>query len=407
MVYSPRIRAAVGAVREALASCGMERQSPRFARHGEHAPEPDAPLVLVACSGGRDSMALAAVAGVVCASLGVRCGAAVVDHGLQPGSDQVARQAARRCERLGLDPVTVRTVRVEQEGDGLEAAARRARYQALSDQARRDGAVAVLLAHTRDDQAETVLMGLLRSGGIDAVAGMPESFERGGVRFIRPLLGLGRDDTTGICRELGLGWWDDPTNGDDATAVDTATDGETPTPMPTDSHGTPGGVPGDATVSSDGMPTPLPRHYPLRSRVRHDLMPLLRRFAGSDVAAHLARQSRYARLDKSFLDGEADRVMVEAVDFAPREEPDDVVLTLRVRALERVHPAIRLRVIAHALKTAGIPCTSRQVEAVDRLIGDWHGQGVVSLSGKHSASRQKHVIRVCQDGTHENRRCTG
>lgn len=369
MAYSTRMRSAVGAVRAALEAAGLGLQDARFARHGSHEPDADAPLVLVACSGGRDSMALAAVAATVCASLGLRCGGVVVDHGLQEGSAAVASQAARRCEGLGLNPVAVRRVAVRAEGEGVEAAAREARYDALAGEARALGAAAVLLAHTMDDQAETVLMGLLRSGGVDAVAGMPEAFERDGVRFLRPLLGMSREDTTGICRDLGLRWWDDPTNGDGA----------------------------------DG---PLPDGYPLRSRVRHDLMPFLERFAGGGVAAHLAQASRLARRDKALLDAMAERATAEAVAFADGE-CGDVVMTLRADVLEREPEAIRLRVVAHALGRAGIPCTSRHVEAIDRLIVRWHGQGAVSLPSGHSANRKKHVIRVCQDGLHANRRCSG
>lgn len=392
MAYSSQIRAAVGAVRESLAGVGVGVQDRRFTQHGEHDPLPDAPLVLVACSGGRDSMALAAVARTVCASLGVRCGAVIVDHGLQSGSERVARETAERCERLGLAPVTLRAVQVRESGSGVEAAARDARYRALAAAAREYDASAVLLAHTRDDQAETVLLGLLRSGGIDAIAGMPSTFNRDGVPFVRPFLELGRADTTAICEQLRMTWWDDPTNGEAAEG-------------------------------------PLDARYPLRSRIRHDLMPALARFMGADVSAVLARGARSARHDKEYLDAEAERALADVACFADTAgaagaagaaEPAgaDAVragecrerraaLLFDARKLGALHPAIRRRVIVHGLASVGVAGNQRQVEAVERLAVDWHGQGAVNLSGGYSANRQKHVIRVCQDGMHENRGCSG
>ena len=379
MPYTARLRKAVGLLRAALAGAGLERQSPEFARHGEHAAAEDAPLVLVACSGGRDSMALAAVARIVCASLGLRCGAVIVDHGMQDGSDRIAEAAASRCRTLGLAPVLVRSIAVRESGEGPEAAAREARYRELVAVAYESRAVALLLAHTMDDQAETMLIGLLRNRGTDALAGMPASFTRGGVAFLRPWLALARADTTGICADLDLEYWDDPTNGESVT-------GE------------------------------LPRDYPLRSRVRHDLLPSIARFAGGDVTRHLAESAELARRDKDYLDECADRVMARAVTFVGEPAASPVidggmtriidgatVLTIDARALEAEHPAIRARVIAHALERAGIAAGAAQVDAIGRLVTDWHGQGAVRLPRGYSANRKKHVIRVCQDGAHANR----
>ncbi|OZG60828.1 tRNA(Ile)-lysidine synthetase [Bifidobacterium myosotis] len=379
MPYTARLRKAVGLLRAALAEAGLERQSPEFARHGEHAAAEDAPLVLVACSGGRDSMALAAVARIVCASLGLRCGAVIVDHGMQDGSDRIAEAAASRCRTLGLAPVLVRPIAVRESGEGPEAAAREARYRELVAVAYESRAVALLLAHTMDDQAETMLIGLLRNRGTDALAGMPASFTRGGVAFLRPWLALARADTTGICADLDLEYWDDPTNGESVV-------GE------------------------------LPRDYPLRSRVRHDLLPAIARFAGGDMTRHLAESAELARRDKDYLDECADRVMARAVTFAGESAASPVidggmariidgatVLTIDARTLEAEHPAIRARVIAHALERAGIAAGAAQVDAIGRLVTDWHGQGAVRLPRGYSANRKKHVIRVCQDGAHANR----
>ena len=388
MAYSARLRKAVGAVRATLSAVELcDVQAPEFAQHGDHAVAADAPLVLVACSGGRDSMALAAVSHIVCTSMGVRCGAVIVDHGLQAGSEQVASEAADRCRALGLGPVIVRNATVQARGEGLEAAARQARYDELCAAAHESGAIAVLLAHTMDDQAETVLIGLLRSRGVDALAGMPQVFTRSGVTFARPLLTLTRDETTGLCEDLGVEYWDDPTNGD-------AVDGE------------------------------LPDDYPLRSRVRHDLLPAIERFAGFNVTRHFAESARLARMDKEYLDQRSDEVMgeaVAAVDWpalsaavstdAPRacvagdtnDSGHGIGLMIGVKRIAREPEAIRLRVIAHALSQAGVNASAAQIAAVDRLVVDWHGQGGVSLPRGYSANRKKHVIRVCQDGAHANR----
>ena len=156
-------------------------------------------LVLVACSGGADSLALAAAAAFAAPRLGLRAGGVTVDHGLQPGSAERAREVTALLSGLGLNPVQSRAVTVPPSAAGPEAAARQARYAALDEAAAEYGAAAillghtlddqaetVLLGHTLDDQAETVLLGLARGSGGRSLAGMPP---RRGV-FRRPLLGL-------------------------------------------------------------------------------------------------------------------------------------------------------------------------------------------------------------------------
>ena len=383
MTYSKRLKTGIGAVRTSLRSLGIDVQDTRFTKHGEHTPDTDAPLILVACSGGRDSIALAALATRVCAMIGARCGAVIIDHNMQAGSGDVAQQAAAQCQQLGLNPVRVQRVQVVQSSDiGAEAAARDARYAAICDIARTTNAAAVLLAHTKNDQAETVLIGLLRSGGVDALAGMPETFTRDGVVFARPLLDLTRGDTTGICEDLGLDWWDDPTNGDVLTNANS---------NPTN---------GDALTSVDPPALSVTeRNLPLRSRIRHKLIPFMAEFTGSDIVAHLAAGARATRRDKDYLDTQADRALAAAI-----LDPADDILRLSAQVLAREHPAIRVRVIAHALAAANVSVTSAQLESIDRLIADWHGQSAVQLPRGYSAFRQKHVIRVCQYGGHANRR---
>lgn len=401
MTYSARLRQAIGDVRATLVNEGVISGTTRMREHGEHAPAEHAPLVLVACSGGRDSLALALVAAKVCAMFGVRCGAVIVDHQLQEDSANVAQRTARVCEDAGLHPVTVRRVQVVDAGTGLEDAARTARYEAIVDEARRCGAAAVLLAHTQTDQAETVLMGVLRTVGVDAVVGIPARAVRGGIPMLRPFLNLTREDTAGICADAGVSWWDDPTNGEDVGS---------------DAFGG-----GDGATSAHGL---LPAQYPLRSRVRHDVMPVLRAVTGASVQAHLAYGASVAAAERDFLCAQARqawarcvREEVAAADTVAAAragermlhegEMDDVMtalagVTLAVKPLAAEHAAIRRRVIAMAMSRLGMQPSARHVLAVERLVTDWHGQGAVHLPSKYSASRQKHVIRLCQDGEHAN-----
>ena len=166
-------------------------------------------LVLAACSGGPDSLALASALAFVAPRAGLRAGAVTVDHGLQEGSSDRAAQVAAVLRGLGLDPVRAVTVTVDGNG-GPEAAARTARYAALEKAAADLGAAAVLLGHTLDDQAETVLLGLARGSGARSLAGMAP---RRGI-FLRPLLGVRRQATAGACAAVGLVPWADPHNAD-------------------------------------------------------------------------------------------------------------------------------------------------------------------------------------------------
>jgi tRNA(Ile)-lysidine synthase len=155
-------------------------------------------LVLAACSGGPDSLALAAALAFVAPRAGLRAGAVTVDHGLQEGSAGRAARVAATLRALSLDPVRAVAVTVDGDG-GPEAAARTARYAALEKAAADLGAAAVLLGHTLDDQAETVLLGLARGSGGRSLAGMAR---RRGI-FLRPLLGVRRPATADACAALG------------------------------------------------------------------------------------------------------------------------------------------------------------------------------------------------------------
>ncbi len=166
--------------------------------------------MLAACSGGQDSLALAAALAFTAPRAGLRAGAVTVDHGLQPGSADRAAEVAGTLRGLGLDPVPFR------RGDGGRPAAAPRRPPARPGTPRwrrpaaQAGATTVLLGHTLDDQAETVLLGLARGSGARSLAGMPR---RRGV-FARPLLGVRRAVTAAACEALGLRPWSDPHNAD-------------------------------------------------------------------------------------------------------------------------------------------------------------------------------------------------
>ncbi|HUX70961.1 MAG TPA: tRNA lysidine(34) synthetase TilS [Cellulomonadaceae bacterium] len=317
-------------------------------------------LVLVACSGGPDSLALASATAFVAPRAGLRAGAVVVDHGLQPGSDTVAAEAARACRDLGLAPVVVVRV-VVGRSSGPEADAREARHVALDETAAALGARAVLLGHTLDDQAEQVLLGLARGSGARSLSGMP--VRRGLLR--RPLLGLPRGDTVAVCAAAGLVPWDDPTN-------------SVPWDDPTNS------VPWDDHAGS----------VPLRSRVRHQVLPLLEQVLGPGVGRALARTADQLREDADALDALGEALLSAArVDGAIR-----VVLDAAVVAGAPV--AIRTRALRAALVAAGCPSgsvTRGHVLAVDRLLTDWHGQGPVALPGRVTVQRRCGRLEVGPD----------
>lgn len=306
--------------------------------------------VLVACSGGADSLALAAAAAFVAPRAGRAAGAVVVDHGWHPGSADVAAAAAAACRGLGLAPVEVARPAGAPRG---EAAARDARYAALAAAARRHGAVAVLLGHTLDDQAESVLLGLARGSGARSLSGMAPDVARGGpagdVRVVRPLLGLRRADTEAVCAALGLAPWHDPANDDPAYA---------------------------------------------RSRLRA-AAGLLDELLGPGLVPALARTADLLREDADALGAAAEALLAQARE-APGAQVDDVLPDVRpdvrldVAMLAAAPAAVRRRALLLAAREAGCPAGAlarRHVLALDALVVGWRGQGAAHLPGKVRAVR--------------------
>ena len=293
----------------------------------------DAAPVLVACSGGADSLALAAAVAFEAPRAGVRAGAVTVDHGLQPGSAERAATTAELLRGLGLAPVEVRRASLGRAG-GPEGAARAARYACLAAAARDTGA-RVALAHTLDDQAETVLLGLGRGSGPRSVAGMAAwRTDADGTGWWRPLLGVRRATTRAACAAEGLPVWDDPWNRDPAYT---------------------------------------------RVRLRAEVLPLLEDVLGGGVAAALARTAGMLREDLEALDDLA------AGELERSAGPDG---GLPAADLAVLPTAVRRRVLRSWLLAAGVPdLQGVHLAGVDALLTRWRGQGPVDLPGRVAAAR--------------------
>ncbi|MGW7520025.1 tRNA lysidine(34) synthetase TilS [Streptomyces sp. NPDC054796] len=302
------------------------------------------PLVLVACSGGADSMALASALAFEAPRLGVRAGGVTVDHGLQPGSEERALDVVARLTALGLTPAESAAVTIGRTGTGPEAAARDARYAALDEAARRLGAAAVLLGHTRDDQAETVLLGLARGSGTRSLSGMA-AISGTSELYRRPFLAVDRQTTRKACMVQSLPVWDDPHNADPAYT---------------------------------------------RSRVRHEVLPVLEKALGKGVVEALARTAQLSRDDADALDAwAADAERVVRTDAPGTEGWDGCELD--TKRLHGLPPAVRRRVLRRAAIEAGAPAGSlfaRHIEEVDRLVTAWRGQRAINLPGRVEARRQ-------------------
>jgi tRNA(Ile)-lysidine synthase len=172
------------------------------------------PAVAVAASGGRDSTALLHATARAAAALGLRVHALHVHHGLNPAADRWAAHVRRQGRRWGLAVHVHRLAGAPAAGDSVEAWARRERYAALAAMARSAGCSVVLLAHHRRDQAETVLLQLLRGAGARGLAAMPAATERDGIHWLRPWRDQPREAIEAYVRRHRLAFVDDDSNAD-------------------------------------------------------------------------------------------------------------------------------------------------------------------------------------------------
>ena len=280
-------------------------------------------IVLVAVSGGADSLALASAVLTEAKQSAITPIAVTIDHQLQSGSGAQAEKVEKQLKEMGYGKVIVKKVVVTTES-GLEAGARDARYQALSACAAQEKATKVFLGHTRDDQAETVLLGLARGSGTRSLSGM--AIENG--IYLRPLLHITRVETVAACKELGFEPWNDPHNGNTEFS---------------------------------------------RIRVRTEVLPVMEDKLGPGIAAALARSAGILRDDADALD-EIAQSEISASDLA----------NLDCEHLSTLVRAIRSRVLRAALYAAGAPSgsiTADHLAAVEALVTSWRGQGQVSLPG--------------------------
>ena len=247
----------------------------------------------------------------------------VIDHGLQEGSAQITSQTVDRLKQIGFTQVESARAQVTMT-DGLEASARRARYQLFNQFIETYQPKYFLLAHTLNDQAENVLLGLARGSGARSLAGMAVKNNI----FVRPLLKISREVTTAACSEVGIEIWSDPHNEDLRFT---------------------------------------------RVRVRKNLLPIIEDNLGPGITEALVRSADLLRDDADALDGFASEYFNQADPFS-----------LDVKELERLPKAITTRVLRLAIYKAGAPAGSLSAEhiaAAQALISDWHGQKEVSLPG--------------------------
>ncbi|GGD89575.1 tRNA(Ile)-lysidine synthase [Microbacterium murale] len=299
------------------------------------APLPERSSIVVALSGGADSLALVAATAFEARARGMQVVSATIDHGLQEGSADAATAAAAKAETLGIRSA-IKRVEVRRDADGPESAARDARYAALRRIAEEERAAAVLLGHTLDDQAETVLLGLARGAGAASLQGMsPNRADDDGLMWVRPMLGVRRETTRAFCAASDLVPWDDPHNLDDRFA---------------------------------------------RVRVRERVLPVLESELGPGIAKALARTAEQLRED------------AEAFDEMIRETIEDIVehaeagISVSASALAANPAALRnriIRLVAHS--EFGASLTRTQTVEVSRLVTDWSGQGPIDLPGCSAA----------------------
>lgn len=320
---------------------------------------------LIGCSGGADSLSL-----VGCAvTQGWSVHAVVIDHGLQAGSDDVATRAAHVCQALGA---TSEVVKVHPQ-EATEAAAREERYRALGQVAQEYGGLPVLVAHTGDDQAESLLLGLARGAGLGSIAGMSPTLFRhpvvdaGATALGRPLLSVRRDNTIGACAELGITPWHDPTN-----------------------------------TSGDN----------LRSRVRTQLIPQIRSVLGAAAVDNAITTAAMARTDDDYLAHQAADALKEcgrhssegaALQGSAQEKHHDYPTDspggtgLDITAYLRQPPALRGRIIKQWLQHRAGPLTRAHVKAIDALAAQWHGQGGVAIPWAHTPAPPGRLLIVRRD----------
>ncbi len=296
--------------------------------------------ILVGVSGGTDSLALASGLFLESIEKVLQPVAVIIDHGLQENSEEVSKNAKLELIKIGFNDIRIIKIKVEVT-DGMEASARRSRYDAFNKLAKELDAKIFLLGHTKDDQAETVLLGLARGSGTRSLSGMAEV---NGI-FVRPLLSITRAQTVAACAEWKLTPWQDPHNENEKFT---------------------------------------------RVRVRESVMPNLEKEIGPGVADALVRSARLSRDDADALDGWA------ATEFS-KLNPED----LDIAALQKLPKAVRTRILRLAIYAVGAPAgtlSAEHIDPVEALVSAWHGQGASSLPGGVKVSRISGRLSLLREG---------
>ena len=295
--------------------------------------------VSVACSGGADSLALASAAFFEGKRAEINVIACIVNHNLQEGSGDVALRTKGLLMEMGFEVVEIKDVQIQQSSLGMEAAARNARYGALTEFADKHGAVFTMLGHTLDDQAETVLLGLARGSGAKSMAGMSTLSADG--RYLRPLLGITRKETHSYCEDLNIEFWSDPQNMDTKFS---------------------------------------------RVKVRLKVLPVLEEELGPGIAQALARTAEILQDDIVYLETQADEAFKQVAVISNNS------VTIDVELFEKLPKALANRVIHKSLSLMGAEPAKVQIDAVVELVFNWHGQKPLTLPSVRVERKGKEII---------------
>jgi tRNA(Ile)-lysidine synthase len=295
--------------------------------------------VAVACSGGADSLALASAALFEGNRAEIKVIAVIVNHNLQEGSMEVALRTKGVLTEMGFSVVEIMDVHIQQSSLGMEAAARNARYGALTEFAEKHNAVVTMLGHTQDDQAETVLLGLARGSGAKSIAGMPTLSPDG--KYLRPLLGITRKETVAYCEDVGLDYWSDPQNLDTKFS---------------------------------------------RVKVRLNVLPVLEEELGPGIASALSRTAEILQDDLEYLEAQADDAFKEITTTTNNS------VVIDTEGLEKLPKALATRVIHKSLSLLGTEPAKVQIDAVMELVTNWHGQKPLTLPSVRVERKGKEII---------------
>jgi tRNA(Ile)-lysidine synthase len=295
--------------------------------------------VSVACSGGADSLALASAALFEGNRAEITVIACIVNHNLQEGSMEVALRTKRVLTGIGFDVVEIMDVHIQQNSLGMEAAARNARYGALTEFATKHNVALTMLGHTLDDQAETVLLGLARGSGAKSIAGMPTLSPDD--KYLRPLLGITRKETVAYCEDVGLDYWSDPQNLDTKFS---------------------------------------------RVKVRLNVLPVLEEEIGPGIASALSRTAEILQDDLEYLEAQADDAFKEITTTTNNS------VVIDTEGLEKLPKALATRVIHKSLSLLGTEPAKVQIDAVMELVTNWHGQKPLTLPSVRVERKGKEII---------------